>query len=182
MDTNKKIITGGILFLVSGLITAIISVEPSAMLQYIFVVTALTAGILAIMVGRETSGKFVRSTYYTWTGIILILLAIALGIWATSTMSFIYVMGFFLLILGVVEFVFTIQILTYETPVPWKLIGLKLTIAAMTAVGAAWVMTMAGGSMHTALFFLGMLFMLVGFSSIRISWMNKKNDASPSVQ
>ena len=182
MDTNKKIITGGILFLVSGLITAIISVEPSAMLQYIFVITTLTTGILGVMVGRETAGKFMRSTYYSWTGIILILLAIAIGIWATSAVAFIYVMGFFLLILGVVEFVFTIQILTYETPVPWKLVGLKLTIASMTAVGATWIMTMAGGSVHTALFFLGMLFMLVGVSFMRVSWLNKKSNVSPDVQ
>lgn len=181
MNTNRKILTGGFLLLISGLITAITSFTPSVILQYIFSGTALVAGILGVMIGRETSENFVQSTYYKWTGVVLIMLSIALGIWATSIMGFIYVMGFFLLVLGVAEFVFALQILNYETPIPWELLGLKLTMAAVTAVGAAWIMTVAATHIHSAIFFLGLLVILVGLGFIRISWLSKQTRVS-SVQ
>ena len=78
MNTNRKILTGGFLLLISGLITAITSFTPSVILQYIFSGTALVAGILGVMIGRETSENFVQSTYYKWTGVVLIMLSIVL--------------------------------------------------------------------------------------------------------
>jgi hypothetical protein len=90
------------------------------------------------------------------------------------------VLGLFLLILGMIEFVFALQILTVETIIPWKLVGLKLTLSATTAIGAAWILTMAGFNGFMALLFLGLLFVTVGLTVIQISRLASNTDSSVS--
>lgn len=80
-------------------------------------------------------------------------------------------LGFFLILLGIIEFVFAQQILVYETPIPWGLVGLKLIISTITATGATWILTMAGVSANVALLLMGVLFALVGLAFIKVSRM-----------
>jgi hypothetical protein len=178
MNTNKKKLAIGILLLISGIMAALTSRQPSVILQYTFAGTSLIAGVLGVLIGRETKGGFVRSAYYSWIGFIMIGLSIALGIWATNALAFIYVLGFFLLILGVIEFVFVLQILSYETNIPWKILGLKLSLAALTATGATWIMTTAEYNVYSALLFLGVLFILAGFSNIKVGRLDKDAELS----
>lgn len=173
MNTHKNVFIIGILLLTSGMIAALKSYEPSGMLQHIFVLTSFTVGIFAIITGKNTKGNFVQSNYYTWIGVVLIALSIALGIWATTLVAFINILGFFLLILGVVGFVFAWQILNYETPIPWKIFGVRLSLSALTATGAAWIVTTAGFDIYTALLALGILFVLTGLGFIHISRLTK---------
>ena len=182
MNKNKKLLTLGILLLISGIIAALISSEPSGILQYTFAGTTFTAGVLGVLIGREKKGGFVRSAYYSWIGFIMIGLSISLGIWATSVIAFINVLGFFLLILGIVEFVFVLQILSYETIIPWKILGLKLSLAALTATGATWIMTTAGYNVYSALLFLGVLFILAGSSFIKVGRLSKDAELSEVIQ
>jgi uncharacterized membrane protein HdeD (DUF308 family) len=182
MNKNKKILTIGILLLISGIIAALTSSQPSGILRYTFAGSTLTAGVLGVLIGRETKGGFVRSAYYSWIGFIMIGLSIALGIWATSAIAFISVLGFFLLILGVIEFVFVLQMLSYETIIPWKILGLKLSLAALTAIGATWIMTTAGYNVYSALLFLGVLFILAGFTYIKVGRSDKDAELSAASQ
>ena len=154
------------------------SISPSMILQYVFVVSSLAVGIVGLLIGKHTKGSFIRSTYYSWIGFVLIALSIAIVIWATSLIAFINVLGFFLIILGVIEFVFAWQILTYDTPIPWKVVSLKLTVSGLTSVGAAWILTMAGFNVYSALLFLGVLFVVAGLSFIQISRLTRDIDAS----
>jgi hypothetical protein len=173
MNTNNKILSIGILLLVSGIIAAFTSAEPSRILQYLFILTSLAVGMLAIATSRNTKGNFVQSTYYSWIGFASISLSVSLGVWAINSVAFINVLGLFLLILGIIEFVFALQILNYETPIPWKIFGLKISISALTAIGAGWILTMAGMSLYTALLFLGVLLALAGLNFIQISRLTK---------
>lgn len=157
----------GIGILVSGVLAALISFEPSRILQYIFMSTAFAVGILGILIGRDPKEKFVRSLYYSWIGFILVGLSVVVVIWGTTLIALVNVLGFFLLLLGMVEFVFALQILNYQSPVPWKIVGLKLTLSATTAIGAASILTIAGFNMYTALLFIGVLFITVGLTFIR---------------
>ena len=126
MNINRKILAIGALLLITGIITAVMSFDPSQILQYIFIGISVTIGVTAFTIGRQAKYNFVRSKYYLWIGFILFVLAISLSIWATTLVTFIIVLGFFLLVLGIIEFVFAQQILTYEEPVPWALLGVKL--------------------------------------------------------
>ena len=182
MNTRKTILSMGIILLIAGIAAALISFWPSAVLQYIFVIASLAVGALGILIGRNNKKEFLRSTYYTWTGSVLIALAISLLIWATSLVALINVVGFFLLLLGFIEFVFALQILNYETPIPWKIVGLKLALSAITATGAAWILTMAGLDGYMALLFLGLLFVIVGLSFIQISRLTRNSDGLDSNQ
>ena len=177
MNNNRKILGLGAIFLVSGIITALLSYDPSRILQYIFIATSLVGGVLAFRIARQKKESFVRSRYYTWVGSILIVAAISLGIWATTLLAFVNVVGFFLLILGIGEFVFAQQIFNYA-PFPWKLLGLKITIGAITATGAAWILTMSRIHVNVALLFLGVLISLIGLSFMHVSRVEKKADAS----
>jgi hypothetical protein len=174
MKTNKKILAIGTLLLITGIFTAILSFEPSRLLQYIFIGVSLVIGGLAITVGRQSRNNFARSKYYSWVGFILFGLAISLGVWATTLSGLISVLGFFLILLGIIEFVFAQQILVIETPTPWGLVGLKLVISTITAIGATWILTMAGVSANVALLFMGVLFALLGLAFVKLSRIAKQ--------
>jgi hypothetical protein len=169
MNTNNKILLMGIILLIAGIAAASISFFPSIILQYIFVASSLAVGILGILIGRDTKGTFIRSHYYSWIGFVLVGMSLALVIWGTTLIALINVIGLFLLILGMIEFVFALQILIYEARIPWKVVGLKLTISATAAIGAASILTVAGFNGYMALLFLGLLFVTVGLALIQIA-------------
>jgi hypothetical protein len=178
MNTNKKLLAIGIILLIAGITAASLSFSPSMILQYVFVVSSLAVGILGLLIGKNTKGEFMRSTYYSWIGFVLIGLSIAVVIWGTGAIALVNVLGFFLLLLGMIEFVFALQILNYQSPIPWKVVGLKLTLSATTAIGAASTLTLAGFDGYMALLFLGLLFVTVGLTIIQISRLTRNIDAS----
>lgn len=110
----------GIILLITGIIASVISFAPSRLLQYLFILTSAAVGVFGVLIGKNKKAGFIRSTYYSWIGFIMVGLSIALAIWATSLMAFVNVLGFFLLLLGMIEFVFAMQILHYEAPIPWQ--------------------------------------------------------------
>ena len=171
----------GVILLLAGVTAALISFAPSKILQYLFVLMSLTVGILGIALGKSTKGVLMRSTYYSWTGFVMIGLSVALVIWASSLTALINVLGFFLLIIGFIEFVFALQILNYHTPIPWKVVGLKLTLSATSAIGAASILTIAGFDGYMALLVLGLLFVTIGLTFIQISRVTNESDSSVSV-
>jgi hypothetical protein len=170
----------GIILLIAGIAAASLSFSPSVILQYVFVLTSLAVGIIGILIGKDTKASFMRSTYYSGIGFVLIGLSIAVVIWGTSLMGLINVLGFFLLLLGMIEFVFALQILNYQTHIPWKIVGLKLTLSATAGIGAASILTMAGFDGYMALLFLGLLFITVSLTFIQISRLTKKSDSKLS--
>ena len=178
MNKNRKILALGSIFVVSGIVTALLSYDPSRILQYLFIATSVGGAALALRIGWQRKESFVQSRYYIWIGSILIVAAISLGIWATTLLAFVNVVGFFLLILGILEFVFAQQIFNYETPFPWNRLALKITISAITATGAAWILTMSRIDANVALLFLGILISLVGLSFMHLSRVEKKADPS----
>lgn len=173
MDIDKKLLAVGVLLLITGIITAVLSYNPSRVLQYVFIAGSLGVGVFALLIARQAKKSFVRSQYYTWIGITSIAMAMSVGIWATTLGAFIDVIGFFLLVLGIIEFVFVLQILSYETPTRWKVLALKLGIAGIAAIGAAWILTMAEIDVNPALLFSGALLVLVGLGFIQLSRMRK---------
>ena len=176
MKTNMKILAIGALLLIAGLITTTMSYEPSQALQYVFIVMAGAVGVLGVAIGRQVKENFVRSKYYTFMGMILVAFAVSLGIWATTVTAFISVVGFFLILLGIVEFVFAQQIFVYQEPIPWAIAGVKLLISVVSATGGAWILTMADKNMNVALLFLGVLFVIIGFAFTQLSRMTKGNE------
>jgi hypothetical protein len=180
MKTNKKILLMGIILLIAGITAASLSFSPSMTLQYIFVLSSLAVGVLGLLIGNETKGTFMRSAYYSWIGFVLIGMSIALVIWGTSLIALVNVLGLFLLILGMIEFVFVLQILNVETSIPWKVVGFKLSLSAIIAIGAASILTMTGFNGFMALLFLGLLFVTVGLTVIQISRLTSHTDLPPT--
>ena len=158
----------GIILLITGMIASVTTFAPSRLLQHLFVLTTAAVGVFGILTGKNKNAGSVRSTYYFWIGFILIGLSIALAIWATNLMAFVNVLGFFLLLLGMIEFVFAMQTLHFETPTPWSMVGLKLTLSATTAISAALMLTIAGFNIYGALLLLGLLFVVAGLTFILI--------------
>ena len=173
MNINRKILSIGALLLIVGIMTAVMGYNPSQILQYIFIAILLSIGVLGFVIGQQAKNNFLRSKYYTGIGFILFALAISLGIWAATLGAFINVLGFFLLVLGIVEFVFALQILTTASPVPWGLLGVKLVISAVTATGAAWILTMAEENTNVALLFSAGLIVVIGLAFILLSRITK---------
>lgn len=170
----------GIILLIAGITAASLSFSPSIILQYTFVASSLAVGIFGLLIGKSVKGEFMQSTYYSWIGFLLIALSIAVVIWGTSVIALINVLGFFLLLIGMIEFVFVLQILNHQTNIPWKIVGLRLTLSATTAIGAASILTMVGFNGYMALLFLGLLFVAIGLTVIQISRLTKTTDPSIS--
>ncbi len=159
----------GIILLIAGITAVSLSFVSSMILHVVFVVSALAVGILGVLIGKHSKGVFVRSDYYSWIGFVLIALSIAIVIWGTNTIALVNVLGLFLVLVGVMEFGFALQIMNYETNIPWKVVGQKLTLSATTGIGAASILTRAGFNGYMALLFLGLLFVAVGLAIIQIS-------------
>lgn len=168
----------GIIILIAGITAALISFSPSRTLQYVFVLTSLVVGVLGVLIGTNTKKSFIRPTYYSSVGLVLIGLSVALVIWATSLIVLVNLLGFFLLLLGFIEFAFALQILNSRRPIPWNIVGVKLTLSATTAIGAATILTMAGFNGYMALLFLGLLFVTIGLTIIQISRLSKDTGSS----
>lgn len=167
MKKNTMILSMGILLTLLGIAAALLSFEPSKLFQYIFVIAAMGVGGIGILISRSKENKLMPSSYYAWIGFILVALSVVLVTWGTSLVTLAYVLGFFMIVLGIVEFIFVLQILNYHSPIPWNVVGIKLMVSATSAVGAAWILTMAGFDMYTALLFIGILFITVGMTVIR---------------
>ncbi|HEX6223276.1 MAG TPA: hypothetical protein VFZ52_02635 [Chryseolinea sp.] len=173
MKIDKKLLAIGMLLLIAGVIAAAMSFDPLQILQYIFIGTYAIISVVAFAIREQAKSNFVRSKYYQWIGSIVFLLAVSLSIWGTTLVAFITVMGFFLLVLGIIEFVFAQQIFNYYTPEPWSLLGVKLLIATVTATGAAWILTMVRIDPHLSLLFLGVLVVVVGIAFMRLGVVTK---------
>jgi hypothetical protein len=176
MKKNRKVLSIGVVLTIAGIITAMISYQPSQVLQYIFIGVSVVVGVLGIVIGKESGKSFVRSKYYTWVGLLLFGLAISLTMWATSVFAFINIVGFFLLLAGIVEFVFVQQIVSTESPLPWSLVGLKMVISTVAATGGAWILTMSGVDVHIALLFLGVLFAIIGLIFVQIYRITRRGE------
>lgn len=176
MKTSRTILAIGALLLTGGITTAVISFDPSGILQYLFILLSVIISALGFRVWQQSKSPYPKSHYYLMLGFIVLALAISLSVWATTFTGFINVLGFFLILLGIMEFVFAQQILAYQTPIPWGLVGLKLVISTITATGATWILTMAGLSPNVALLFMGVLFALVGLAFMKESQMARDSD------
>ena len=178
MNTSTKIFLMGVILLIAGITAASLSFSPSMILQYVFVGSSLTVGILGLLIGKQTKPVFIRPTYYAWIGFALIAMSVAVVLWGTSMIALVSVLGLFFLLVGMIEFGFALQILNHETSIPWKTVGLKLTLSAMTAIGAASILTTAGFNGYMALLFVGLLFVAVGLGIILISRLTSDPDGS----
>ena len=168
----------GIILLIAGITAALMSFAPSRILQVVFVATSLVVGIFGLLIGKSSRSAFIKSTYYSSVGIVLIGLSVAIVIWASSLIALVSVLGFFLLLLGFIEFAFALQILNAQTPIPWNVVGLKLTLSATTAIGAATILTMAGFHGYMALLILGLLFVTIGLTIIQVGRLSKDTGSS----
>jgi hypothetical protein len=173
METNKKILSMGIMVLITGIFAGLINFDPSRILQYIFVIASLAVGVVGILIGNSSKALPVRSAYYLWIGLPFIGLALALFIWATSVATLVNVLGFYLLFLALVAFVSALRILNHEISIPWKIVGLKLTLSATTAIVAASILRLAGFEVYLGLLFFGILFSIVGLTIIQVSRLAK---------
>ena len=168
----------GIIVLIAGISAALMSFVPSKMLQYVFVVASLVVGVLGVVIGKNTKRSSMRSNYYSSLGFVLIGLSVAVVIWATSLIALVNVIGLFLLFLGFIEFALALQILISHTPIPWNVVGIKLTLSATAAIGAATLLTLAGFHGYMALLVMGLLFVTIGLTIIEISRLRRDTGTS----
>ena len=168
----------GIILLIAGIVAASLSFVPSKILQYIFVFASLAVGIFGVTIRKNPKDAIKQSTYYSWLGFILVALSFAVAIWATGVAALVNVLGFFLLLLGIVGFVRALQVLNYQSPIPWKVVGLKLALSATTAIGAAYILTMAGFAGYMALLFMGLLFVTIGLTFIQMGRLTRNATTS----
>jgi hypothetical protein len=159
----------GIMVLITGIIAGLINFDSSRLLQYVFVFASLAVGVVGILIGNTTKALPVRSAYYLWIGLPFIGLVLALFILATSVATLVNVLGFYLLFLALIAFVSALRILNHEISIPWKIVGLKLTLSATTAIVAASILTLAGYEVYLGLLFFGVLFTIVGLTIIQVS-------------
>ena len=169
MDTRKKILLMGILLLISGVTAALINFELSAKLQYVFVAASLAIVGLGIMIGKTAKTPPVPSKYFWWIGFAVTGLSLLVLATAASALTAITILGFFLFILAFVEFGVALQILNNQRQIPWKVVGLKLTLSATAAIGGASLLKTAGLNVFFGLLFLGVLFILVGLAFIQMA-------------
>ena len=169
MNTNKKILVMGILLLISGVTAALINFEVSTKLQYVFVAASLAIVSLGIMIGKTVKAPPVPSKYFWWIGFAVTGLSLAAVATAASTVTAITIFGFFLFILAFVEFGVALQILINQRQIPWKVVGLKLTLSSTAAIGGASLLKTAGLNVFFGLLFLGLLFIFVGLAIIQMA-------------
>ena len=176
MNTNKKILLFGILLLISGLMAALISFEGPPVLQYIFVAASLAIVSIGILIGKTVKAPPAPATHFWWIGFALTGFSVALVAGSASTTTIVTLFGFFLLVLAFIEFGVALQILNTQSLIPWKIVGLKLTLSATAAIGSTSILTTAGLNVYFGLLFLGALFILVGLAFIRMARTVKNTD------
>lgn len=159
----------GIILLISGVTAALINFELSIIFQYVFVAASLAIVSLGIMIGKSVKAPPVPSKYFWWIGFAVTGLSLALIAGGANTLTVVTIFGFFLLILAFIEFGVALQILNNQTVVPWKIVGLKLTLSATAAIGGASILKTAGINVYFSLLFLGVLFILVGLVFIKMA-------------
>ena len=180
MKMNKKILLMGILLLISGVTAALINFDVSVILPYIFVAASLGIISLGILIGKTVKAPPVASKYFWWIGFAVTGLSLALVAGGVDTLTVVTTLGFFLLILGFIEFGVALQILNNQRLIPWKVVGLKLALSATAAIGGASVLKTAGLDVFFGLFFLGVLFIIVGLAFIQMARSVKSTDQSSS--
>jgi hypothetical protein len=169
MKIQKKVFVIGLLFVTAGIFMALVSGNPSRALQYIMTAVSFLAGVCGLLIVRNRSENVMRSTYYLLVGVSLIGFSIVLALLGAQLMMFINLVGFFLLLMGIVEFVYILQILNYEKTVPWKVLLHKSLLSGASSIGSVWILTMAGIDVSVALLFLGVLLAFVGLNFLQLS-------------
>ena len=159
----------GILLLISGVTAALINFDVSVIFQYVFVTASLAIVSLGIMIGKTVKAPPVPSKYFWWIGFAVIGLSLTLLSVGASTLTVVTIFGFFLLILGFIEFGVALQILNNQRLIPWKIVGLKLALSATASIGGASVLKTAGLNVFFGLLFLGVLFIIVGLAFIKMA-------------
>ncbi len=180
MNTDKKILLMGIILLISGITAGLINFNGSSILEYIFVAASLSIVSLGALIGRTVKAPPVPSKYFWWIGFAVTGLSLAIFAGATNTLTVVTIFGFFMLALAFIEFGVALQILNSQKLIPWKVDGLKLALSATAAIGAASILETAGFDVYFGLFFLGVLFILVGLVFIQMAWSFKNSGSSSS--
>jgi hypothetical protein len=171
-NINGNIVVTGILLLLSGIITATMAVEPAAVLRYMNAGILVSAGVFGLITGQESIAMNGQSKYYTGLGLIVISLAMSLGIFGTTAIAFISILGFFLLLLGTVSFAFAQQLLV-DRIASRTIAGVKFLVGTLMAIGGTWIITIPDTHTNIAFLVSGGLFALNGMALIHLGRMSR---------
>jgi uncharacterized membrane protein HdeD (DUF308 family) len=169
MTAKTTALLTGVLILISGIFIAIFSYNPSRAIQYVVVICSILGGILAILTARNSKGYEINLKYHWLVSIGLILYAIAIAFFANELSSFLQVTSYFLLLFGLVEFIFTFQVLNSRNRFGWNIMLYKLIAGAIAIIGSLLVLTTSLIDGNIALLFSGIIISLIGLSFVLVS-------------
>lgn len=142
MNTKINITLTGSLLTVSGIITLLMHSESPLVLRYVQAVVLISAGVFSLITGQEYRALNGRSKYFTGFGLIIITLTISLGIFGTTAATFTSILGFFLVLTGIVGFAFAQQLLI-DREGGNSVAGIKFLIGLLLTMGGGWILTIA---------------------------------------
>ena len=87
MNVRKGIFSTGLLILVAGLVIGVTSFAPSQVIQLVVVVSAFSAGAIAIITGKGIFSQRLASRYILVEGAVLILYAITAALFGSGNIS-----------------------------------------------------------------------------------------------
>lgn len=169
MNIRKGMFSTGLLILIAGLVIGVSSFAPSQLIQFVVVVSAFFAGVMAIMTGKAIFSREVASRYIWVEGAVLILYAITAGVFGSDSSSFINLTTLFLLVFGVVEFTLTLQALNSSGVPNWNVFLQKLVTASAASIGAVYIFVAGTENENPAILFVGLVTIIIGGSFIRES-------------
>lgn len=169
MNVRKGIFSTGLLILVAGLVIGVTSFAPSQVIQLVVVVSAFSAGAIAIITGKGIFSQRLASRYILVEGAVLILYAITAALFGSDFNSFINVTTLFLLVFGVVEFTLTLQALNSSEAPNWNVFVQKLVTASAASIGAVYIFVAGADNENLAILFVGLVTIIIGGGFIRES-------------
>ena len=171
MIIKRSSLLTGLFILIAGIFIALVSYNPSSVIQYVVVICSFLGGIFALLTASKSKDSEIPLKYHWLVGIGLIVYAIAIAFFAGELSSFLQVTSFFLLLFGLIEIIFTFQILSNSNRnrPEWKVMLYKVITGLIMGSGAMWVLTASQVDANIALLFSGLILSLTGLSFMLVS-------------
>lgn len=174
MNRFQSQILYGALILVTGLIIALLSYNPSRTIQYGVAGGMLLASIFAFITASRSAGSEIPMRYNSLQGLGMLAYALAIFIYASTLERFIFVTMIFALYFGITEMIFGFQLMRYKTRISMAVIIFRMASGFILTIGAVLILTIAVLDKNASLLFTGLLIALSGINFIWFASLTKK--------
>jgi len=164
----------GLLILITGVIIAFLSYNPSRTIQYVVAAGMFLSAVFAFITSAKSKDSEIRLKYHELQGAGMLAYALAILIYASTFEKFITVTMAFLLYFGITEIIFGFQLLAYKRKTSMPVVVLRMITGVLTALGGVIILALAFSDKNTSLLVAGILIALSGINFILFAYATRR--------